>query len=64
MKQTYKVSLTSGQHKKILDKARESKLEGRGAFSQFIQKIADEDIIFLDANTKKVISVMAQNGNS
>ena len=58
------VSLSYAQKQRILGKAAEAGFSGIGMFSQFIQKVADEDLIFMDTNTMKLVQMFARdNGN-
>ena len=55
MKQPVKVYLDSETQKKLLKKANETGFAGRGALTKFIEKIAAEDICFLDENLRKML---------
>lgn len=55
MKQPIKVYLDSETKKKLMQKASETGFNGRGAMTKFIEKIAAEDICFLDENLRKML---------
>jgi len=61
VKEKFSVSLSHAQKQRILDKAAEAGFSGTGMFSQFIQKVADEDIVFADTNTKILIGMFARD---
>ena len=58
MKQPIKVYLDPEAQKKLLKKATETGFYGRGALTKFIEKIAAEDICFLDDNLRKMLRVI------
>jgi len=58
MKQPVKIYLDSETKKKLMQKASETGFSGRGAITKFIEKIASEDICFLDENLKKMLKVI------
>jgi len=58
MKQPIKVYLDSETRKKLMQKASETGFNGRGAMTKFIEKIAIEDICFLDENLRKMLRVL------
>jgi len=58
MKQPIKVYLDSETQKKLLKKASETGFTGRGALTKFIEKIAAEDICFLDDNLRKMLHTL------
>ena len=58
MKHPVKVYLDSKTKKKLLQKAHETGFYGRGALTRFIEKIANEDIVFLDKNLRKMIKAL------
>ena len=58
MKQPIKVYLDYETQKKLLKKANETGFNGRGALTKFIEKIASEDICFLDENLRKMIRAL------
>lgn len=58
MKQPIKVYLDSETRKRLIQKANETGFNGRGATTKFIEKIAMEDICFLDENLRKMLRVL------
>ena len=58
MKQPIKVYLDSETRKKLIQKANETGFNGRGAVTKFIEKIAVEDICFLDENLRKMLRAL------
>lgn len=58
MKQPIKVYLDFETQKKLLKKANETGFNGRGALTKFIEKIAAEDICFLDDNLRKMLHTL------
>lgn len=58
MKQPVKIYLDSETKKKLMQKASETGFSGRGAITKFIEKIASEDICFLDENLRKMLKVI------
>ncbi|MBS3086770.1 hypothetical protein J4422_03645 [Candidatus Pacearchaeota archaeon] len=58
MKQPIKVYLDAETQKKLLKKANETGFYGRGALTRFIEKIAVEDICFLDENLRKMLTAL------
>ena len=58
MKQPIKIYLDSETRKKLLDKANETGFNGRGALTKFMEKVASEDICFLDENLRKMLGVL------
>ena len=58
MKQPIKVYLDSETRKKLIQKASETGFNGRGAMTKFIEKIAVEDICFLDENLRKMLRAL------
>ena len=58
MKQPIKIYLDSETRKKLLEKASDTGFSGRGAMTKFIEKIAAEDICFLDENLRKMLKVL------
>ena len=58
MKQAVKIYLDSETKKKLIDKAGETGFTGRGALTHFIEKIAEEDICFLDENVRKMLKAL------
>lgn len=61
MKQPIKIYLDSGTKRDLIQKARETGFDGRGALTKFIEKIATEDICFLDENLKKMLKLLIPN---
>ena len=55
MKHQIKIYLTTEQKGKLLQKASEVGIEGRGALTRYLERLADEDIVLLDTNLKKVL---------
>ncbi len=58
MKRPIKVYLDSEVQKRLLKKASETGFNGRGAMTKFIEKIAVEDICFLDDNLRKMLKTL------
>jgi len=58
MKNTYKIYLEEGDYRKLLAKAKEIGLEGRGATSHYIEKICKEPVVFLDNNARQVLKLI------
>jgi len=58
MKQPVKIYLNSETKKKLLQKVSETGFSGRGSLSKFIEKIAVEDICFLDENLRKMLKTI------
>jgi hypothetical protein len=58
MKQPVKIYLNSETQKRLLKKAGETGFTGRGALTKFIEKIAAEDICFLDENLRKMLKAL------
>jgi len=58
MKQPIKIYLNFETKKKLIQKANETGFCGRGALTKFIEKIAAEDICFLDENLRKMLKVL------
>jgi len=63
MKQPVKIYLNSDTKKKLLQKVNETGFSGRGALTKFIEKIAAEDICFLDENVRKILKALFPNEN-
>ena len=61
MKQPIKVYLDSETKRKLMLKANETGFHGRGAMTRFIEKIAVEDICFLDENVRKMLRTLFPN---
>jgi len=58
MKHPIKIYLDSETKKKLMRKADETGFSGRGALTKFIEKIAVEDICFLDENLRKMLKAL------
>ena len=58
MKRPIKVYLDSETQKKLLKKANETGFNGRGALTKFMEKVAVEDICFLDDNLRKMLKAL------
>ena len=58
MKQATKVYLDFETKKKLMQKANETGFYGRGALTRLIEKIATEDICFLDENLRKMLKML------
>ena len=58
MKQPIKVYLDSETQQKLLKKANETGFYGRGSLTKFVEKIAAEDICFLDDNLRKMLKAL------
>jgi len=58
MKQPIKIYLDSETKKKLLQKVDETGFSGRGALTKFVEKIASEDICFLDENLRKMLKTI------
>ena len=61
MKQPIKIYLDSETKRKLMQKADETGFSGRGALTKFIEKIAVEDICFLDDNLRKMLKILFPN---
>ena len=58
MKQPIQIYLDAETQKKLLKKANETGFTGRGALTKFVEKIAAEDICFLDENLRKMLRAL------
>lgn len=58
MKQPIKIYLNSETKKKLMQKANETGFYDRGALTKFMEKIATEDICFLDENLRKMLKML------
>ncbi|MEX0932972.1 MAG: hypothetical protein WDZ77_02645 [Candidatus Pacearchaeota archaeon] len=58
MKEPVKLYLDAEMKKKLLKKANETGFYGRGALTKLIEKIALEDVCFLDDNLRKMLKVL------
>ncbi len=63
MKQPTKIYLNSETKRKLIQKANETGFYGRGALTKFIEKIATEDICFLDENLRKMLKMLFPGKN-
>jgi len=61
MKQPVKIYLDSETKRKLLKKVGETGFYGRGALTKFVEKVASEDICFLDENLRKMLKVLFPN---
>ena len=61
MKQPVKVYLDSETKRKLMLKANDTGFHGRGAMTKFIEKVAIEDICFLDKNLRKMLRTLFPN---
>ncbi|MEM3091433.1 MAG: hypothetical protein QXD05_01920 [Candidatus Pacearchaeota archaeon] len=64
MKQPIKVYLDSETRKKLIQKANETGFNGRGSLTKFLEKIATEDICFLDENLRKMLRIIFPTNSS
>ena len=55
MKEPVKIYLDSEMKRKLMQKANETGFYGRGSLTKFMEKIAMEDIGFLDDNLRKML---------
>jgi len=58
MKKTIKLYLEEESIKRLKQKAEALKFVGRGDLSHYIEKVANEDVVFLDSNIKKLLSAL------
>jgi hypothetical protein len=58
MKKPIKIYLDCETEKKLIKKAEETGFSGRGALAKFFEKIASEDICFLDKNLRKMLKTL------
>ncbi|MBM3228559.1 hypothetical protein FJZ20_01585 [Candidatus Pacearchaeota archaeon] len=63
MKQPIKIYLNFETKKKLMQKADETGFSGRGALTKFIEKVAAEDICFLDDNLRKMLKALFPTKN-
>lgn len=63
MKRPIKIYLDLETQKKLMKKADETGFNGRGALTKFVEKIAAEDICFLDENLRKMLKVLFPKKN-
>jgi len=55
MKQPYKIYIEPRDYKMLIQKAEECGYVGRGALSHFLSYLADNQIIFMDENVKRML---------
>jgi len=58
MKQPIKIYLEFETQKRLLKKANDTGFNGRGALTRFMEKVAAEDICFLDDNLRKMLRAL------
>ena len=58
MKQAIKIYLDSDTRRRLVQKANETGFNGRGSLTKFIEKVAAEDICFLDDNLRKMLRTL------
>lgn len=58
MKKPIKIYLDEETTKKLIKKANDTGFSGRGALTKFFEKVAKEDICFLDKNLKKMLGIL------
>ena len=58
MKEPVKIYLDSEMKRKLMQKANETGFYGRGSLTKFMEKIAIEDICFLDDNLRKMLKTL------
>jgi hypothetical protein len=58
MKRPVKIYLDSETQKRLMKKVNDTGFYGRGAMTKFVEKIASEDICFLDENLRKMLKVL------
>lgn len=59
-KKEFNIYLEEEDFEKLKQKAEQGGFTGRGGVSHYLKKIADEDLIFLDSNAKKILKVLGQ----
>jgi len=57
-KQTYKYYIEPKDFRSLMQKAKETGFVGKGAMSHFLAYLSNNDLIFLDANVKKMIRAL------
>ena len=57
-KQAYKIYLEDSDYRKLIIKAGETGFSGRGSVSHFLKFLANNEVIFLDENCKKMLRAM------
>ncbi len=50
--------------RRLLQKASETGFNGRGALTKFMEKVASEDVCFLDDNLRKMLRALFPSKNS
>lgn len=50
--------------RRLLQKASETGFNGRGALTKFIEKVASEDVCFLDDNLRKMLRALFPSKNN
>lgn len=58
MKISKKIFLESEDWKRLKDKAEVLNFLGKGSLSHYLEKIAREEIIFFDTNTRKFLDML------
>ena len=58
-KKDYKIYLEEADYKKLIQKALECGYSGRGALSHFLSYVAQNQIVFLDENCKKMLKSLS-----
>ncbi len=43
---------------RLIHKAKRAGFEGRGSLGRFLQKLAREDVVFLDENVKRILKAL------
>ena len=62
MKKTIKIYLDEQTNKNLKQKAN-ALFTGRGSVTRYIEKIANEEIVFLDDNVKAVLGILQLSPN-
>jgi len=60
MKQAKKFYLEEKDLESLKEKAKNQGFKGRGMLSKYIRKVARENIVFLDQNTKSVLKLFGE----
>jgi hypothetical protein len=58
MKRPIKIYLDFEMQRRLLQKAAETGFNGRGALTKFMEKVAVEDVCFLDDNLRKMLKAL------
>lgn len=61
MKQPIKIYLAPDTKRKLIAKASEVGITGRGAIALYLEKIASEPVVFLDKNVLTIIEALHLN---